>query len=101
METSEPMPTYEGPDRRGPRRAGASGRPGVGVMLGVRVVISLLVGGLGVALLAAGSLLVGGLLLALAVARLVMTALMWNRRRHRQAQIAAWRARRGWPGRNA
>jgi hypothetical protein len=77
---------------------GRGGRPGVGVMLGLRVVISLLVGTLGVVLLAVGSVLVGGLLLALAVVRLVMTALMWNRRRHPQAQIATWRNRRGWPG---
>ncbi len=85
-QSTQPMPM--GPMGRG-------GRPGMGMMLGLRVVISLLVGALGVALLVGGSVVVGGILLALAVVRLVMTGLMWSRRRHRQAQVAAWRARRG------
>jgi hypothetical protein len=67
-------------------------------MLGLRVVLSLLVGALGVALIAGGGVLIGGVLLALAVVRLVMTALLWNRRRHRQAKVAQWQARRGRPG---
>jgi hypothetical protein len=76
---------------------GPMGRPrgGVGVLLGLRVVMSLLVGALGVVLLVAGYVLIGGLLLALAVVRLAMTAILWSRRRHRRQQFAARRGARG------
>jgi hypothetical protein len=72
------------------------------VMLALRVVLSLLVGALGVVLLAAGNVVVGGLLVALAVVRLVMTAVVWTRgrrwRSRRQDRATAWRERRGAAG---
>jgi hypothetical protein len=92
MEPTQPArPTPAMPPGRG-------GRRGIGVMLGLRVLLSMLVGGVGIALLVGGSVLIGGLLLAAAVVRLVMTGLMWSRMRHRRAQVAAWRAGRGWAG---
>jgi len=68
------------------------------LMFALRVLVSLLLGALGVVLLTAGHVVIGGLLLALAVVRLVMTAVMWVRRRERQAKVTAWRAGRGLPG---
>jgi predicted lysophospholipase L1 biosynthesis ABC-type transport system permease subunit len=91
----EPMQPTQSTQPVPPMPRGRGGRPAMGMLLGLRVIISLLVGALGVALLAGGYVLVGGILLALAVVRLVMTGLMWSRRRQRQAQVAAWRARRG------
>ena len=68
------------------------------LMFALRIVISLLVGALGIVLLTMGFVLVGGLLLALAVVRLVMTGALWFRRRERRAKVAAWRAGRGLTG---
>jgi predicted lysophospholipase L1 biosynthesis ABC-type transport system permease subunit len=95
MEPMQPTRPTQPTQPTRPMASGRGRRPGVGMMLGLRVVISLLAGALGVALLAGGSVVVGGILVALAVARLVMTGLMWNRRRRRREQIAAWRVGRG------
>ncbi len=61
-------------------------------MLILRLAISALVVTLGVVLLVDGHVLIGGLLVAIATLRLVMTGLMWHRRRDLRARFAARRA---------